>query len=188
MAVISPAYMETDIFHIVFVVVLFSILVQGSLLPAAARRLNMIDTQGNILKTFTDYVDEAPVQFIQIAVPEGHTWCGKAVREILLPPGTILVSLCRGEATLVPTGSTVLEPGDLLVLCALEQDKAPAASLTEKVIHAGDLPESRRLADLPRRTGALIVLIRRGQEYLIPNGDTVLEDGDLLVINNTVAH
>ena len=188
MAVISPAYIEMDIFHIVFVVVLFSILVQGSLLPAVARRLDMIDTQGNVRKTFTDYVDEAPVQFIQIAVPASHAWCGKAVREILLPPGTILVSLRRGEETLVPTGSTVLQPGDLMVLCALEQDKAPIASLTEKVVDIRDLPESRRLADLPRRAGALIVLIRRGQEYLIPNGDTVLEDGDLLIINNTVAH
>lgn len=56
------------------------------------------------------------------------------------------------------------------------------------MVNIQDLPESRRLADLPRRAGALIVLIRRGQEYLIPNGDTVLEDGDLLVINNTVAH
>ena len=148
----------------------------------------MIDTRGNIRKTFTDYVDEAPVQFIQVAVPEGHAWCGKAVREILLPPGTILVSLRRGDETLVPSGGTVLQPEDLLVLCALEQDKAPAAALTEKVVNGQDLPESRRLADLPRRAGALIVLIRRGQDYLIPNGDTVLEDGDLLVINNTVPH
>lgn len=187
MAVISPAYIEMDIFHIVFVVVLFSILVQGSLLPAMARKLDMIDTQGNILKTFNDYVDEAPVQFIQVAVPAGHAWCGKAVREILLPPGTILVSLRRGEQSLVPDGNTRLQPEDLLVLCALEQDKAPAASLTEKVIHTDDLPESGRLADLPRRTGALIVLIRRGEEYLIPNGDTRLQDGDLLIINNTVS-
>ena len=168
-------------------VVLFSILVQGSLLPAMARKLDMIDTQGNILKTFNDYVDEAPVQFIQVAVPAGHAWCGKAVREILLPPGTILVSLRRGEQSLVPDGNTRLQPEDLLVLCALEQDKAPAASLTEKVIHTDDLPESGRLADLPRRTGALIVLIRRGEEYLIPNGDTRLQDGDLLIINNTVS-
>ena len=185
MAVISPAYIEMDIFHIVFVVVLFSILVQGSLLPAAARRLDMIDTQGNILKTFTDYVDETPMQFIQVSVPAAHPWCGKALREVLLPPGTILVSLRRGEETLVPDGSTQLQAGDLLVLCALEHDQTPAASLTEKVIEAGDLPRSSRLADLPRRAGALIVLIQRGEEYLIPSGDTVLQEGDLLIINDT---
>lgn len=187
MAVISPAYIEMDIFHIVFVVVLFSILVQGSLLPAVARRLEMIDAGGNILKTFTDYADEAPVQFIQVTVPDGHAWCGKAVREILLPPGTLLVSLRRGDQTLVPDGNTLLQPDDLLVLCALEHDQAPTASLTEKEVDARDLPESARLADLPRRKGALIVLIRRGEEYLIPNGDTILQDGDLLIINNTAS-
>lgn len=185
MAVISPAYIEMDIFHIVFVVVLFSILVQGSLLPAAARRLDMIDTRGNVLKTFTDYMDEAPVQFIQVSVPAAHPWCGRALRDVLLPPGTLLVSLRRGEETLVPDGNTLLQPDDLLVLCALEQESTPAASLTEKVVDIRDLPESARLADLPRREGSLIVLVRRGEDYLIPNGDTVLQDGDLLIINNT---
>lgn len=36
-AVQSPAAMENDLFHIAFVVVLFSIALQGSLLPAVAR-------------------------------------------------------------------------------------------------------------------------------------------------------
>ena len=87
----------------------------------------------------------------------------------------------------MPDGNTLLQPDDLLVLCALEHDQAPTASLTEKEVDARDLPESARLADLPRRKGALIVLIRRGEEYLIPNGDTILQDGDLLIINNTAS-
>ena len=187
MAVISPASLGVDIFHIVFVVVLFSILIQGSLLPAVARRLDMIDTGGNVRKTFTDYVDEAPVQFIQVAVPAGHAWCGRAVRELTLPPGAILISVRRGEQEIAPGGSTRIEAGDLLVLCALEHDNAPIATLTEKVVEADDLANGTRLADLPRRAGALIVLVRRGDEYLIPNGDTVLCPGDLLVINHTAA-
>ena len=76
-AVISPVTMENDLFHIVFVVVLFSIAFQGSLLPLVAKKLNMIDERGNVLKTFTDYVDETPVNFIQFRIEPGHAWIGQ---------------------------------------------------------------------------------------------------------------
>ena len=185
MTVISPVSTDHDLFHIVFLIVLFSIALQGSLLPLAARRLEMIDAGGDVLKTFTDYVDEAPVQFIQFTVPAAHPWCGRAVRELTLPPGTILISLQRGEEQLVPNGGTRLEQGDRLILAALEPEGLPGVSLTEKVVGTDDLASGARLADLPRRPGALIVLVQRGEEYLIPNGDTVLHPGDLLVINNT---
>src|SRR5699024_10936270 len=97
MTVIIPVSTDNDLFHIVFLIVLFSISLQGSLLPWAARRLGMIDEGGNVLRTFTDYVDEAPVQFIQFTVPLTHPWCGRAVRELVLPPGALLISLQRGE-------------------------------------------------------------------------------------------
>lgn len=185
MTVISPVSTNHDLFHIVFLIVLFSIALQGSLLPLVARRLHMIDHSGNVLKTFTDYVDEAPVQFIQFAVPDNHPWCGKAVKELILPPGAILINLQRGDEQIVPTGKTRLEAGDRLILAALEADGLPGVSLTEKVVEPSDLTGSARLADLPHRPGALIVLLQRGEEYLIPNGDTVLQPGDLLIINNT---
>ncbi|HJD21094.1 MAG TPA: potassium/proton antiporter [Candidatus Gemmiger faecigallinarum] len=185
MTVISPVATDNDLFHIVFLIVLFSISLQGSLLPFAARKLRMIDESGNVMKTFTDYVDEAPVQFIQFAIPEGHAWCGQAVRQLTLPPGAILISLQRGETQLVPNGSTVLQAGDHLILCALENEGTPGISLTEKVLEADNPAAGTRLADIELSAGALVVLVRRGERYLIPNGDTVLQVGDHLVLNYT---
>ena len=46
---------ENDVFHIVFMIVLFSILLQGSLLPLVAKKLDMIDEKGDVMKTFNDY-------------------------------------------------------------------------------------------------------------------------------------
>ena len=158
---------------------------QGSLLPLAARRLGMIDEGGNVLKTFTDYVDETPVQFIQFTVPDGHAWCGRAVRDLILPPGSLLISLQRGQEQIVPNGDTQLAAGDRLILAALERETLPGVTLTEKEVTAQDLAAGARLADLPRRADALIVLVERGDSYLLPNGDTILQAGDRLVINNT---
>lgn len=51
MVVTSENYIKNDIFHIIFFIVLFSIAIQGGLLPMVAK-MNMIDTEKNILKPF----------------------------------------------------------------------------------------------------------------------------------------
>lgn len=185
MAVIAPVAMENDLFHIVFVVVLFSIAIQGALLPFVAKRLHMIDEGGNVLKTFTDYVDETPINFIRFKVEEGHVWCGKRVMDITLPPGSILVHLIRHGYRMVPKGNTVLEPNDVLILCALEEGAAPNIHLVEKIIEKEDLEPNMTLSDYPCRPNSLIILIQRGRDYIIPAGNTVLQVGDRLLINHT---
>lgn len=113
---LSPIQTENNLFHIAFVAVLFSIALQDSLLPAVANRLKMIDKAGNVFKTFTDYVDETPVNFIQFVVTKEHSWCDKCVSELIFPPGSILVSLRRGEDYLILDGTTILQEGDRLII------------------------------------------------------------------------
>jgi Trk K+ transport system NAD-binding subunit len=43
---------------------------------------------------------------------------GLAVRALRLPPGALLVTVERGERTIVPQGSTVLEAGDVVTVFA----------------------------------------------------------------------
>ena len=50
MAMVGGVTMEQDVFHIAFCVVLFSITLQGSLLPFVASKTNMIDKTGSVLK------------------------------------------------------------------------------------------------------------------------------------------
>lgn len=185
MAVLAPVAMENDLFHIVFGVVLFSIAIQGSLLPFVAKRLDMIEEGGNVLKTFTDYVDETPINFIRFKVEEGHIWCGKRVMDIILPPGSILVHMIHNGYRMVPKGNTVLEAGDVLILCALEEGDIPNIHLVERVIEREDLEPNMTLADFPCRSNSLIILIQRGHDYIIPDGNTVLCVGDRLLINHT---
>lgn len=184
-AVLSPAHMENDLFHIVFVAVLFSIAIQGSLLPIVAKRLDMIDEHGNVLKTFTDYVDETPVNFIQFEINTSHPWCGKCVSELTLPPDSILVDLKRKDMQMVPKGDTLLHAGDILVMCALEHESKPDFFLTEKILQKNDLIDGTTLSSLSHEPGSLVVLIQRGHEYLIPDGNTQLHPGDRLLLHHT---
>jgi len=129
MAITSPAVLNNDIFHIVFFIVLFSVLVQGTLLPLFAKKLNMIDESADVMKTFTDYADEMPVEFIRFKISKGHEWDGKRVADITLPPECILVLLIRGEEKFVPKGNTVLRNGDTIILSGVESGEIKGVQL-----------------------------------------------------------
>jgi len=177
--------LQHDVFHIVFCIVLFSILVQGSLLPFAAKSLKMIDDSTNVLHTFNDYPDEIPVRFIQVTQPEKHPWNGQEIKDLVLPPETLLVLILRGAERLIPRGKTVIQSGDILVLAArvfTEQtnDAAREEELVEMPI--GKLHDwtGKTLAEIASEK-MFIVLIKRNSRLIIPKGDTRLAAGDVLV-------
>ena len=108
MAVSSGISLSYDLFHMVFFIVLFSILVQGSLIPSAARKLDLIDDQEDVMATFNDTAEDLPVQFVRFQLPQGHPWDGRMVSEITFPPQSILPIIERGSQQIVPKGDTRL--------------------------------------------------------------------------------
>lgn len=184
MAVTSPAHISHDVFHMVFFIVLFSILIQGTLLPFAAKKLNMIDDKEDVLKTFSDYTEEVPVQFIEFRVKKNHPWAGSMVKDILLPPETLLVQIRRRDnhEMVKPDGNTVLQEGDKLVLSAKANRVAKDVELTELLLEDTNAWIGKRISDISLDAGRLVVMVRRGEDVVIPNGRTVLKEGDTLVI------
>lgn len=174
-----------DVFHIVFCVVLFSILIQGGLLAPLAKKLNMIDENEDVMKTFSDYSDEVPVQFIRFKMTEEHPWTGREVKDIVNPPETILVLIERGDERIVPNGSTRVEPGDYVVLSAKSPGDIEGIRLSEKTIREGSKWIDKPIRKLPNTDDRLIIMINRGGRILIPNGDTVIRLDDVLVINHS---
>ena len=87
----------------------------------------------------------------------------------------------------MPNGSTVLLTGDLLVLAARAFEDRENLSLQEIVVEKGHKWAGRSLRQIPTRSDTLIVLIRRGNETIIPGGSTVLQPGDTLVIAQTLS-
>lgn len=183
-ATVDPAYMRHDVFHIAFCVVLFSIALQGSLLPKVARRAGLIDEEGDVLKTFSDYASETEIQFFRLEIRPEHPWAGKRVREILFPPDTVLALLRRGEKIISPRGETQLQAGDLLVMCAPEYQGGEAIQLSEVEIGRRHDWCGRLLAEVPIPAGDLVVLIKRGTGTVIPNGGVRLQSGDILVLHS----
>ena len=160
-----------------------SILFQGSLLPYVSKKLDMIDIEEDIMKTFSDYSDELPIQFIQISLPENHYWVGKAIKDIQLPPETLIVYKDDGDNIYVPDGNTLLKSGDRLVLSALDVEDVRGIKLTEINITEKHDYVGKKISDIARENINLIILIKRQSEVIIPRGDTMILKGDLLICN-----
>lgn len=179
------AFGTSDLFNIVFLVVLFSVIVQGSLIPFASRLLKMIDDSEDVMKTFTDYSDEVPVKFIRSCISEGHPWNEMAVKDITLPPDTIIAMLQRDDKKIVPKGSTVLKTNDTLILCAKAGDNIEGVKISEKHIDETSSFVGKKVAELKAEENMLIVMIQRNNTVIIPRGNTVIEKGDVLIINHS---
>ncbi len=185
MAIVSGVQTENDLFHIVFFVVLFSILLQGTLLPFLSYKLNMVDIHGNVFRTFTDYSDEDDVDFIRLTIQPSHPWAGQPIKELTLPPDCLLVMIIRDKQTLVPQGDTVIRAGDMIVLSALSYRDERNIKLREVIVKPEHEWCGKELGQVRLPKGTLVVLVRREGDSIIPNGRTVICAGDILVINRS---
>ena len=76
----SGITLHYDLFHLVFLISILSVAIQGTFLPLAAKMTNMIDPHVDIKKTFNDYEEECAVKLLRITVPKNHEWVGKPIR------------------------------------------------------------------------------------------------------------
>lgn len=181
MAMVSPAFLEHDIFNVVFVVVLLSIGLQGSLIPWMAHKLDMIDPNADIMKTFNDYSGGTDMLFGRVPVTTDSAWAGREIRTLGLPRNLLIALVMRNGERILPRGSTVLQPGDEVITMTRGFEDTDTF-LIEKKVKVDSRRVGSRIADYPGK--GLVVMVRRGEENIIPNGDTVLQAGDKLVILN----
>ena len=182
-AVLSGVETTYNLFNLVFCMVLLSISIQGTLLPAVAQRLAMIDPTADVRHTFTDYQEDSDIHFIKLHIDPAHPWCGQALSQLRLPPDLLVAMIVRGkEEVEVPTGNTVLEPGDLLVLAARSFEDREHLALVELVVEGGHRYANQALAQIPQAHAHRVILVKRGVDTLIPTGSTVIHPGDILVM------
>ena len=182
MAAVHPAYLSSRAFGIVFCIVLLSILFQGSLIPAVARKLNMVDADADVLKTFTDYTEEVDLHFIKLRITDGHPWVNQSLRALRLPPESLVVLVIRAGQKLIPSGKTVLRAGDIAIMSAPAYRDDLALALMEQPIADNSEWVGKPISAFSPNPGELVVMILRGTKTLIPKGDTLIQGRDILVI------
>lgn len=185
MAMVSPAYIKNDVFHVVFFIVLFSIAIQGTLIPFVARKLDMIDDNVDVMKTFNDYTKEVPVQFIKLPIDNEHPWVNKEICNIDFLPDTILTLIIRGDKQIVPRGNTTLIDGDIVVMSGSSIEKSFTGNLIELEIDNENDWLGKALSEIKLDTDQLVIMIKRRSRVIIPDGNTRIRENDVLIINNS---
>ncbi len=173
----SPIY--HDVYNIVFCLVLISIGLQGSLIPWAAKKLDIIDHKDNVLKTFNDYTEDSSLQFSMVEVTEDSYMTEKQVKDIRLPKNLLIALLVRGKEHIIARGDTTIKAGDKAVMVS-QAYKGSEAIFLEKKVKPNSRRIGKRIADVP--SSGIIILVQRDKESFIPNGNTVLKEGDKLVL------
>ena len=188
-AALDPAtdgWPDNGIFNTVVFIVLFSILVQGSLIPLIARKLDMTDSRDDVMRTFNDWDEISPISFIKIPIAESHPWCGKRLSEVrpseILGGGRI-VSVIRNDRQLTAVGPTRLQAGDTLVAIGESVEGTKWGTLNEVTVDAGHPWANLHVRELQLEKGSSVVAIRRGETILIPDGEALICAGDCLELN-----
>lgn len=121
-AVTFGVNIENDIFHIIFFIALFSVAIQGTLIPKMANLLNVVDDEDeeSVLKTFTDYIGDINTELIEVSIEKDSKWVDKAIMDSNIPEEILIVMIKREDKIIVPKGSTVIQAGDTLVLSGNE--------------------------------------------------------------------
>ncbi|MFH1577488.1 MAG: NAD-binding protein [Candidatus Omnitrophota bacterium] len=70
--------------------------------------------------SFADFVNllsfkRGKLAIVRVDLPDDAPVINQMVKDIHLPPDSVLVSIVRGEEVIVPHGETVLEPGDDII-------------------------------------------------------------------------
>ena len=182
---------HNDIFHIIFFVALFSVVVQGSLIPKVAKRLDLIDNKSSVLKTFNDYKEEIGTKLIEVLIDSKSNLANKRIMDSNIPEDILIVMIKREGDVFVPNGSTLILPGDILVVTGNNLDKfreykeEKSTKLMEIAVSKSSHLANKAIVDVDIPGDILIVMIKREGKAIIPNGDTLILPGDILVITGT---
>lgn len=139
--------------------------------------------QYSSLKKRTEYGYEEDMNFIKIHMEEGDAWVGKRIADLQLPQGVIVSVVKRDDEMVIPRGDVVILPEDIMVLGAEPFDEQEKINLKEVVIRNQNPWTGQRIRDLDISRHAVIVLVKRKNKSLIPNGNMILEEGDRVFLH-----
>lgn len=176
-----------DIYPVTFLGKAFGILISflgvGMVaIPTGIISAGFVD-QYTHLKQRNEYGYEADMNFIKVCVEENDVWAGKRIADLHLPTNVIISVIKRGDEFLIPNGGAELEAGDLIVLGAEPFNEHESIHMKEVVLKAEHPWVNKKIKDLDISRHSVIVLIKRRNKALIPNGNMKLLKNDRVFLH-----
>jgi len=113
-------------FHLVFFISASSVLLQGTTLPLMARWLH-VNVPEKVKRKFPldiELKEDIKSELIELDVPATSPAVGKAIVEMNLPKSALIVLIHRKDKYITPSGETVIEGSDHLLVMAGNKETA----------------------------------------------------------------
>lgn len=115
------------LFNIVFFITLLSLIVQGSSITWAARRLGLEGPPEHTPSEFgVEIPEELGPQLREVTLTQDMLASGNLLSQMNIPKGTLVMMVKRGKTVIVPNGQLPMEEGDILLCLSGKKAKEHA--------------------------------------------------------------
>ena len=118
------------------------------------------------------------LSYLRIQLRPEDSWTGKKIANLKLPSGMLIAIVRRGTDSIVPHGDLTLLAGDKVIIGAEPLPEDEFVELKEIVISNRHKWNGVAIRDLDISRQAFIVMVRRDDKKIVPNGSLVLQKGD----------
>ena len=133
------------------------------------------------IKQFTFAAEENDIHFISILIDNDHHLKDCLVKDSNLPAGMLIAFIVRNGQVVMPKGDTRILKDDRLVICAERYSDDNYVRLRETKIKSENPWIGKEIKDLDISRLTTIVMIRRKNKTIIPTGQTVIKNGDIII-------
>ena len=150
-------------------------------IPTGIISAGFVDQYSRI-KRMSEYGREEDVHFIKIQLTDRDPWINKSIAQLHLPERVIVAVVQRNQRILVPRGNLVLQEDDVMVLAAESFQDKDHIRLKEITLQKNNPWNGHRIRDLDISRHSVIVLVKRRDKIMIPNGNLILREGDMVIL------
>lgn len=171
-----------DIYPITFMGKLFGIFITflgvGMVaIPTGIISAGFVDQYSSIKKKSL-YGYKIDMHFIRVVVKDTDRWAGMRIADTKLSSGMVIAVIKRKDDIIIPRGDVVIQPEDVIIIGAEPYEEDERITLKEIVIQEEHAWCGKKIKDLDISRHSVIVLVKRRNKSLIPNGNMVIKDDD----------
>ncbi len=171
-----------DIYPITFMGKLFGIFITflgvGMVaIPTGIISAGFVDQYSSIKKKSL-YGYKIDMHFIRVVVKDTDRWAGMRIADIKLSSGMVIAVIKRRDDIIIPRGDVVIQSDDVIIIGAEPYEEDERITLKELIIQEENPWCGKKIRDLDISRHSVIVLVKRKNKSLIPNGNMVIQDND----------
>ena len=134
------------------------------------------------LKRLESLGEENELRYVTSTVKHGHSYIGKKISDVVLPPDLLLAAIIRGNEVIVPEKDVEYHEKDVLILGSKHYKNSKDIEIKELLIKGEHPWIGKKISNLDISRLDIIVMIYRNGKSVIPTGSTVINADDTVIV------